>query len=326
MNTDRSLSAFAGQFVPLKLTTSGNPEWQKWASTYRAKGKGIPLLYVVRADGEQLYAKSGALPGDALPQMLLTTLNRSGRTFSDSETALLQASVDEAKAALAEQDHMATAAALGKLKPLGAPDALNSFSALALEADQMVQQVAETGNKNIEAARTQLGVPETALDGALTLVEGQRAYAGFPELRSQVVSSLREAKRDDALESLIKQAESLVRARNYAASEKVTNQRKAVSTYELVIKRFPNTPGAKIAREELASIDPDAKALSAEVPAEITADVFRTWTDATGEFKIEAKVVRQKQGFVQLQKRDGELVSLKIEKLSPADQDFLTNQ
>jgi hypothetical protein len=322
LNTDRALSAFAGQFVPLKLITDGNPGWNKWASTYQAEGRGIPLLYVVRADGEQLYAKSGSLPGDALPQMLLTTLKQSGRTFSDAETELLQTSLDEAKATLAKQDHMATAAALGRLKRLGTPGELKSFSALALEADKLAQEVAEVGKKNIGSALAQLDAPDTALDGVLTLVESQKAYSSFPELNAQIVASLREAKRNDALEPLIKQAESLIRARKYAESETASTQRKAVSAYEQVITQFPNTPGAKIAREELAAIDPDAKALSAE----ITADVFRTWTDATGEFKIEAKVVQQKQGFVQLQKRDGELVSLSIEKLSPADQDFLTNQ
>lgn len=325
MNTDRSLSAFAGQFVPLKLITDGNPEWSKWARTYPTEGRGIPLLYVVRADGQKLYAKSGSLSGDALPQMLLATLKQAGRTFSDAETTLLQATVEEAKAAQAEQNHLAVATSLGKLKSLGTLGELNSFSKLAKEADNLSQEVTETGMKNIEAAKTQLDDPETAFDGIMTLVEGQQAYTSFSELKAQIISVMREAKRNDALEPLLKQAEGLVRARNYAASDKASVRKKANATYELVMTRYPDSRGAKIAREELASIDPDAKGLNAD-PEGTPSEEFRTWTDATGKFKIEAKVVQQKQGFVQLQKRDGKLISMSIKKLSSADQKFLAKE
>lgn len=326
LSTDRSLSAFAGQFVPLKLITDGNPQWSKWATTYPAEGKGIPYLYVVRADGEKLYAKSGALPGDALPKMLLATLSQSGRRFNDAETALLEASLEEAKAALAEQNHMAAAAALGKLKLLGTPGKLNSFSTLAQEADKLAAQVVEDGKKNVETAKGQLADPATAFDGVMTLAESQEAYGGFAELNAQVVSALREVKRNDALSSPLKQAEGLIRARKFAASDNVAVRKKAASAYALVMSRFPNTPGAKLAREELTAIDPDAEALSADVPAESPAEEFRTWSDASGKFTIEAKYVQQKQGYAQLQKRDGTKLAVEIKKLSPADQQFLAER
>ena len=47
-------------------------------TSYPIDGRGIPRIYVVRADGEMLYGAVGSLPGDELPQMLLATLKQSG--------------------------------------------------------------------------------------------------------------------------------------------------------------------------------------------------------------------------------------------------------
>lgn len=322
LSTDRSLEAFRGQFVPLKLTTDGNPEWSQWARRYRAEGDGIPRLYVVRADGEMLYGKAGSLPGQALPTMLLTTLKQSGRTFSDAETVLLQKSLEEAKAALAEENQIGAARALSKLKPLGTVGNLKSYSVLAQEADKLAEQVAQQGGQDIEAAQAKLSDSATAFEGIVTLVAAEDAYAAFPELNAKVVSALREAKRNEALDGPVKQAEAVARARKLAASEKVATRKSAVAAYELVLERFPGTPGAEIARKELTALAPDSPALSAEAPA----DEYRSWTDASGKFSIEAKFVQQKQGFVQLQKRDGSLIAVEIKQLSPEDQTFLQRQ
>ncbi|TWU03880.1 trypsin-like peptidase domain-containing protein [Neorhodopirellula pilleata] len=76
--------------------------------------------------------------------------------------------------------------------------------------------------------------------------------------------------------------------------------------------------------------DPDASIkianqnnpLQDEVP---DIDEFRTWTDYSGKHKTEAKFLAAKQGYVQLQKRDGAKVVLKIQLLCEPDQKFLRN-
>lgn len=162
LSTDRTLSAFKGQFVPLKLTTDGNPQWSGWVRQYPHEGRGIPILYVVRADGEKLYAQSGALEGADLPRMLLATLQQSGRTFNDAETLLLDASVTEAKAALEAENHAAAARSLSRLAKLGAVGDLKSFSALAIEADTIAKQLVETGQASIDEAKGKLDDPQRA--------------------------------------------------------------------------------------------------------------------------------------------------------------------
>ena len=323
MNTDRSLSAFAGRFVPVKLTTDGNPEWSGWARKYPTEGRAIPILYVVRADGEMLYGKSGPLPGDALPKMLLATLQQSGRGFTEAETLLLDASVKEATAAMTEEDHMAAAKSLSRLSELGTVGDLKSYSLLAMQADTLAKDVSEKAEASIKEAVEKLNDPQTAFDGVLELVEGETAYAGFNDVRLQVASALRDVKKNSDLQDPLRQAETLVRARRFAESENATIKRRANGAYEQLITSFPGTKAEKIAREELAVIDNEDEVLDRTAGGDEPEESVRTWSDESGKFTIEATYVQQKQGFVQLRKQDGELLAVPISKLSQRDQDYL---
>lgn len=49
----------------------------------------------------------------------------------------------------------------------------------------------------------------------------------------------------------------------------------------------------------------------------------REWTDATGKFRVEAELVAVRNGRVILEKKDGSVISVPLESLSKADQDFL---
>ncbi len=77
-------------------------------------------------------------------------------------------------------------------------------------------------------------------------------------------------------------------------------------------------PGEKPAEKpsEPISVDP----MPAALPEGVTGK--RTWTDATGQFKIPADFVRLKDGLVELKREDGKVLSLPLEKLGPADQEI----
>ncbi|MFT5303303.1 MAG: WD40 repeat protein [Mariniblastus sp.] len=57
----------------------------------------------------------------------------------------------------------------------------------------------------------------------------------------------------------------------------------------------------------------------------MTEGTAREWSDATGEFSITAKLIRNQAGNVELEKADGLIVNLPLSKLSQADQDYLAN-
>lgn len=65
--------------------------------------------------------------------------------------------------------------------------------------------------------------------------------------------------------------------------------------------------------------------VSAGVPAHLVAGEVRTWTDSTGEFKIEAEFVSETDGTVTLKLKSGDEVEIKLDRLSDGDRDFIAN-
>jgi len=55
-------------------------------------------------------------------------------------------------------------------------------------------------------------------------------------------------------------------------------------------------------------------------------DEYRTWTDATGEFHVEAALVGFAEGNAQLKKRDGSMISVPAAKLSKPDRSYLQRE
>ncbi len=51
----------------------------------------------------------------------------------------------------------------------------------------------------------------------------------------------------------------------------------------------------------------------------------RTWTDASGKFKVEAELISFEDGIVRLRRKDGKELSMPLEKLSDEDQQLLEN-
>jgi hypothetical protein len=50
---------------------------------------------------------------------------------------------------------------------------------------------------------------------------------------------------------------------------------------------------------------------------------FRTWTDATGEFKVEAVLVKVDEDSVTLRRKDGKVITIPVSRLSKDDQQLL---
>jgi hypothetical protein len=62
------------------------------------------------------------------------------------------------------------------------------------------------------------------------------------------------------------------------------------------------------------------------VPSSTSGTRHRTWTDATGKFKTQARFVALRGGTVVLEKDDGATLEIELERLSPADQQYARSQ
>ena len=322
LETDKSLSAFAGQFVPLKLTTDGNPEWSKWARKFPHEGNGIPILYIIRADGKKLYARSGALPGKALPQMLFAAMKQSGRIFSDGEARAWETSVTNAQQAMQKKDLALAAKSLAPLKKFGSLNSVQSFSKFALRAKEIAADIEQQGDKKLQAAIDSYSSSAPTLDAVYTLVASEASFASFPKLKAKATQALGKIKRNQEWRATVDHAKALHRARTYLNSTSKTIRKRAAAAFEGIIRKYPDTPVSEVAKTELKKIDPASSALT-QTGKPQPAKAFREWTDATGKFKTTAKLVSVADGKVTLLKKDGQTITLPISRLSAADQKLL---
>ncbi len=329
METDRSLARFAGQFVPLKIVTDGNREWGQWNRKFPVDGNGIPRLYVVRADGKQLYGAVGSLPGNQLPQMMAAALQQSGRSLSQQESDALEQAVSVAKQALGQKRFLAAASALSTINQIGS-SSMGSFAKPALDAESLfteLQNELETTGQKAADAMKQGGETQTLI----TLVETHVAMLMFPASKAKANELIRDVKKNKSLSDQLSQVEQLVKARATAVATEPRINKRAPALYGSILRKFPGSEIEAIAREELTAIEPDSKFLKSmpTTPKSVEQTeqtVFRKWSAKSGKFSTKAKYLQHRDGKVQLQKRDGEKIIVSVSILSAEDQKYLEKQ
>jgi len=317
LNTDRSVGHMTVQFVPLKVTTEG-PKWEAWEEQYPPKGKAIPYVYVIRADGKMLYGGSGTLPGPALGELMKASLAQSGRIFNPKEVELMKATVKAIKAADKEGDHLAATKALAATAKLGTVGDLKSYSTVAAELNALAKGVLVQAEKTIEETKTQLADPETRFDAAMKLAAAKVAYAQLTDVRTKVKAAYDEFKDDEEAKDALQKADLIQRAlfrRSLRNGDKL-----AVKDLTRVIEQYPDTQAAERAAAYIEQITGEPPQVD---PPDADDDGYRVWTDVTGKHRIEAKFVARKEGWVQLETRAGKKISLPIAKLSPADREVV---
>ena len=321
LNTDRSLAPLVAQFVPLKMETDGD-KWGAWAGKYSHEGNGIPIIYVVRADGTKLYGKSGGL-GDQLPQFLALQLSSAGKILSSAQLAQVQSAVDDAKQALEAGDKFTAIKRLDSLKKLGTTGQLGSFAAPALAADELVAQLTEEGKSALSAAKEQLA-GEDKFAGIMAVLTANRIYGSLPALKKELGAAERELSKDAALRELLPQAQAIDKALSQISTK--GGKQAAAEALARVVARFPDTPAAAAAQAKIAELGVEVAAASpaAEAGSDSDSGQFRIWTDVTGKFRIEAELVEVTETEVKLRRKDnGKTVSVARDKLSDEDQKFL---
>jgi hypothetical protein len=315
LSTDRKIQPLVSQFVPLKVETNGEA-WQKWARQYPKEGSGIPIIYIVRADGKQLYGKSGGKSGAALITFMQQQLQQSGRIFSDAQLAQLTKVVTEAKAALAKENTFEALKKLSSLKKLGTPGNLGSYAEVAVAADTLVKTLTDRGKAEVATAQEALLAEEPSFDDALAMAEVQRIYSMLPAVKTDITKAVREIKKNPSVRDMLKQAESIDRAGAVALFP--GGKPRAIKSLERLASINPGSPAAQAAAAKLEELTGKP---AAEVVA--TEESERTWSDNTGKFKLQATLLSNTAGTVRLKKPDGKVISLPVAKLSKANQQYL---
>lgn len=228
-------------------------------------------------------------------------------------------SVEAAERAMAEKNLAAAAGAIANVSQIGTLGQLESFSDLAIRADEIARRIIEQVENEIASAKSKLEDTQSGFDGVLMLTAIEEAYVDLPQLRKAARDALRDVKKNKTLRGEVKPAEAIVRARKLASDEKT--RRRAEVAYQTIMSRYANSPAGQIARRELAQLNPDFAESrdGGKVPAQDGQPEMREWTDRTGRYTMLAKFVELKSGNVYLEKSDGRVVLVPIGRLSEVD-------
>lgn len=143
------------QFVPIKLDVS-SPEYAQWRRDHTPDGNGIPQLFIVRADGETLYGRSGSLRGPDLPNMLIAALQNSGRILSAREAQSLSEAADKFTQEKEKGNFESAIKAISRVRKIGEPGQIPSYSEPALRVNRLVIETTEEVRNQLKELASQI--------------------------------------------------------------------------------------------------------------------------------------------------------------------------
>ncbi|MBL9124439.1 MAG: thioredoxin family protein [Planctomycetaceae bacterium] len=258
--TDPSIQPLIASFIPLKIDTDG-PEWQTWATRFKPTGNTIPMIFVVRADGEQLYGQSNNLPGAELPTFLTQMLQQTGAPLPETQVDALQTALLAANKALSEKQVEKAIQTIGPCLGTG------SYAQAAVEIEKLARQMCEEGSAAVKEADAKFADPEQAFDGALQLAALERTYAKLPPVVEEARNAIKLRRREPANKDLLAQAKLLDQAK---AFEEKQLPKRALASYQTVATRYAGKPAGELAQARIAELEqslPPSTSRSAATPA-----------------------------------------------------------
>ncbi len=240
------------QFVPLKLDT-GSDEFRDWNRTYQTKGNGIPVLYVIRADGEMLYGESGALTGDNLPLMLAKTLQHSGKILGNKDAMVAEAAYQKFYELQSDGDTTSAIKALSKIKKLGVPGEIKSYAEPVVKINEAVRELAdEARNKMSEQLKDIQGDDQAkVIDGLLDSYQLKRELSTVRLLKVEFTKFSREVSKLKAIKELVKEVKTIDSARS---AKSKTSIGRGIEKLEALVVATANEAVKDRAEKELEAL------------------------------------------------------------------------
>ena len=191
----------------------------------------------------------------------------------------------------------------------------------------LIAQLSEKAGGEMKLAETQL-TSNQPIAGAMTLVAVRRVYGKLPEVDTAVSAELTKLAGAESTRNLLEQAEALDRGQ---AAEAALQNRLALVAYQSVVSKYARTDAAKIAQSRIDVIESKTSAATSteadpEGEGSDTPSELRTWKDATGKFQVQARLVDRVGDQVRLETSQGRVISVPVDKLSEADQQFLADR
>lgn len=223
LNTDKSIAPLVAQFVPIKLDTASK-EYSRWRQDHKYEGRTIPILFIVRADGETLYGKSGSLQGDDLPKMLTRALEHSGRILNAKEATTLSKAVTSFEEHKSAGDLPKAIKALNGVGRIGVPGQIASFATPASKVNEVAISTAKGVVENLQTIRETLdsGEKDAQLDAILDSMKLKSDFGALKILKPELAKFQKELGKKKDLSQLVRESKVIHTAKSATSkSQKV---------------------------------------------------------------------------------------------------------
>ena len=226
--SNKSIAPYAAQFVPVKLDVNSS-EYRVWARDLKrtSDAKGVPVVYVVRSDGETLYGQGGGISDDGLKKLLMTSLKTSGRVLSDKEVATLDRAAEKFESLQKAGDNSGAVKAINKVGRLGVPGQIPSYAEAANRVNKLAETTATEITAKLEELQSVIEAGETAekLDAILAALKLGSDYGSLKILKPELVKFKKTLGKNKEITQLVKEAKVINSA--VTATSKVAKKRAA---------------------------------------------------------------------------------------------------
>lgn len=314
LNTEKSLAPYVTQFVPLKVDTA-TPEYAELQRKHRSEGNTIPKIFVIRADGKKLYAKSGSLSGDQLPTLMVAAVREMGRPLSPTEAKTLAEINQEIKAAIDKKDWRTAGQLFRKIKKLGPFGGITSFAKAAVENNQLASQMQTSIEEFATEFASSIESAETRFEAGIQLMQLKSDIGTLPSFRkgiNELEKSLRSKLENSKKLSELKSVAAAIRKLDHASE---TARTRAVTT----LQDFVESTEDATAKEFISGL---MKQVETPLPQK-SPPKERIWTSNDGKFSIKATYLKSDGVNVSLKKSNGETIAVPLSRLSKTDHQYV---
>ena len=239
--------------MPLRVNID-TPDGKAWTEYFPFEGGSTPALYVIRADGEQMYGRSGS-PAN-LPQFLNEQLKNAGEIPTKKQLALLARASDEASRLYLDDE---LDAAVEKVKPFAEA---NSYALPCVQLKRLAEQFAERGEEAIATAGESMRREQPTLKDALLLARTMRTFEDLPGIQQVRNDTLSRIVNTEDKRRLLAQAEMIDEAMRL---EEDSADARAAKLYRDLLEQYPQGEAARLARDRLVSLVDEGDSLRAPI-------------------------------------------------------------
>ena len=298
------------QFVPIKIDVATDA-YKDWSSLFPHEGgKAIPVVYIIRADGEKQYAKTGGLGTAALTDLLNSNLATAGTILNQSQVEQLVGVQEKLARSIKRKKWAAAIDLINSVNTIEMAGIETSFAQPAVVFQGLFEQLSQA----IEAKASE--ITEPVMESSLTPSQKIDIALQFGKLEFEVQNS------------------SHVDAWLEPSREIISTDDELVAWVDLVKKIFAfqvtKDESGRAMVERIATEQRGNKIgkLAAKLVGTPGAPrhVMRTWVSANGQFQLTARYHSQTANRVKLIKTNGDEIEVEISKLCQADIQYLMQQ